>query len=113
LDRENEEDCLGSSVKNQLRLTIVETKLSWEWSLPETADEADGSYAQSLRRKRLFFSRIERQACHESANSWSESMQVGKKLLELLAKCRKGNIRKALFRTPPGKKAKMSDPITL
>jgi hypothetical protein len=91
LDREDEEDCLGSLVKNQLRLAIVETRFSWEWSLPETADEADGSYALSLRRSvYMFFTN--RTTGVSRVCQFLERVDAGgeKKLLELLAKASAG-----------------------
>jgi hypothetical protein len=107
LDRENEEDCLGSSVKNQLRLAIVETKFSWEWGLPETADEADGSYALSLRRS-VYMSFTNRTTGVSSpVCQFLERVDAGgeKKLLELLAKASAGQHSRRTSSNPSGEES--------
>jgi hypothetical protein len=94
-----------SSVKNQLRLAIVETKSSWEWSLPETADEADGSYALSLGRS-VYMSFTNRTTGVSRVGPFLERVDAGgrRSCWSFLRMRRQGHIRNALFRTLRGRK---------
>jgi hypothetical protein len=78
-------------LKTSCGLQSSKIGFSWEWSLPETADEADGSYALSLRRS-VYMSFTNRTTGVSRVYQFLERVDAGgeKKLLELLAKASPG-----------------------
>jgi hypothetical protein len=101
-------------LKTSCGLQSSKLGFSWEWGLPETADEADGSYALSLRRS-VYMSFTNRTTGVSRVCQFLERVDGGgrRSCWSLLRLRRQGNIRDAFLGTLPGKKANMSRPITL